>query len=108
MKEILRLSLNGSAARDAGGVSVGDSAGPDLLGGTDTVLAVSSFVPNCNCKGVGYSQACRASRSPTWIRSYMGSRLPKAALSARAVHHMLETKEAFGESVPQVSEPPGT
>jgi DNA-binding NarL/FixJ family response regulator len=34
--------------------------------------------------------------------------LPKAALSARAVRDMLETKGALAESVPQVSEPPGT
>jgi hypothetical protein len=70
-EEFLRLSLNGSAARDGGGLCFGDSGGPDLLGGTDTVLAVNSFVTNYNCKGVGYSQRVDIPEVLTWVRSYM-------------------------------------
>ena len=33
----------------------GDSGGPDLLGDTNIVLAVNSYVTNGNCAGVTYS-----------------------------------------------------
>ena len=52
--EYIRFSLNSS--RGKGGTCFGDSGGPDLKGGTDTVLAVNSYVTNVNCSGVGYSQ----------------------------------------------------
>jgi hypothetical protein len=46
-------------------------AGPDLLGGTDTVLAVNSYVTNVNCRGVGYSQRIDIPEILTWIRGFM-------------------------------------
>ena len=69
--EFLRLSLNGSAADGGGGFCFGDSGGPDLLGGTDTVLAVNSFVTNYNCNGVGYSQRVDVPDVLAWVRGYM-------------------------------------
>jgi len=36
--------------------SFGDSGGPDLLGGTDSVLVVNSHATNYNCSGVGCFQ----------------------------------------------------
>jgi hypothetical protein len=51
--EFMKLSLNHS--QEKGGTCFGDSGGPDLLAGTDTVLAVNSYVTNYNCAGVGYS-----------------------------------------------------
>ena len=51
--EFMRLALNPGGG--SGGTCFGDSGGPDLLGGTDTVLAVNSYVTNSNCSGVGYS-----------------------------------------------------
>jgi hypothetical protein len=51
--EYMRLSLNPGGGK--GGICFGDSGGPDLLGGTNTVLAVNSYVTNVNCSGVGYS-----------------------------------------------------
>lgn len=51
--EFLRLSANES--QDKGGACRGDSGGPNLLGGTDTLLALNSFVPNRGCNGVTYS-----------------------------------------------------
>ncbi len=51
--EYIRLSANN--AQDKGGVCFGDSGGPDLLGGTDTILAVNSFGTNGGCNGVSYS-----------------------------------------------------
>jgi hypothetical protein len=51
--EHMRLVLN--PGRGKGGTCFGDSGGPDLLGGTDTVLIVNSCVTNYNCAGVAYS-----------------------------------------------------
>jgi hypothetical protein len=51
--EYMRLALNPGGR--SGGTCFGDSGGPDLLGGTNTVLAVNSYVTNVNCAGVGYS-----------------------------------------------------
>jgi hypothetical protein len=45
-----------STRAEAQGLCFGDSGGPDLLGGTKTVLGVNSDVTNWNCSGVGYSQ----------------------------------------------------
>jgi hypothetical protein len=44
---------------------------PDLLGGTDTVLAVNSFVTNANRSGVGYSQRVDVPEVLAWIKSFM-------------------------------------
>jgi len=52
--DLIKLSAN--PAQGKGGICFGDSGGPDLLGGTNTVLAVNSFVTNANCSGVTYSQ----------------------------------------------------
>jgi hypothetical protein len=63
--EFMRLSLN--ASQDKGGTCFGDSGGPDLLGGTDTVLAVNSYVTNYNCSGVGYSSRVDIPEILEWI-----------------------------------------
>jgi len=63
--EFMRLSLN--ASQDKGGTCFGDSGGPDLLGGTDTVLAVNSYVTNINCSGVGYSSRVDIPEILEWI-----------------------------------------
>jgi len=52
-KEFIKLTANPS--QGTGGVCFGDSGGPDVLGGTDIVLAVNSYVTNSNCSGVTYS-----------------------------------------------------
>lgn len=51
--EFIKLTANPS--QGTGGVCFGDSGGPDLLGGTDIVLAVNSYGTNSNCAGVTYS-----------------------------------------------------
>ena len=51
--EFLKLSANESQGK--GGACFGDSGGPVLLGGTDTILAVNSFVTNALCNGVTYA-----------------------------------------------------
>jgi hypothetical protein len=51
--EFIKLTANPS--QGTGGVCFGDSGGPDVLSGTNTVLAVNSYVTNGNCAGVTYS-----------------------------------------------------
>ena len=63
--EFMRLSLN--ASQEKGGTCFGDSGGPDLLGETDTVLAVNSYVTNYNCAGVGYSSRVDIPEILEWI-----------------------------------------
>jgi hypothetical protein len=52
-KEFIKLTAN--PAQGKGGLCFGDSGGPDILSGTDIVLAVNSFGTNSNCAGVAYS-----------------------------------------------------
>lgn len=63
--EYMRLSLNPGGG--TGGTCFGDSGGPDLLGGTNTVLAVNSYVTNYNCAGVGYSARVDIPEVLDWI-----------------------------------------
>ena len=67
--EFLRLAMNASGG--SGGTCFGDSGGPDLLGGTDTVLGVNSYVTNYNCSGVGYSQRVDVPEVLEWIESFL-------------------------------------
>jgi hypothetical protein len=67
--EFMRLSLN--PGQDKGGTCFGDSGGPDLLGDTNTVLAVNSYVTNYNCSGVGYSSRVDIPEVLDWIEGFM-------------------------------------
>jgi Trypsin len=67
--EYLRLALNPGGG--SGGTCFGDSGGPDLLGGTDTVLAVNSYVTNINCSGVGYSARVDVPETLDWINDFL-------------------------------------
>ena len=52
--EFIKLTAN--PAQGKGGSCFGDSGGPDILGGTNTVLAVNWYGTNSNCAGVSSSQ----------------------------------------------------
>ena len=67
--EYMRLALNPGGG--SGGTCFGDSGGPDLLGGTNTVLAVNSYVTNANCSGVGYSARVDVPETLIWIESFL-------------------------------------
>lgn len=67
--EFMRLALNPGGG--SGGTCFGDSGGPDLLGGTDTVLAVNSYVTNINCAGVGYSSRVDIPAILNWIAEFV-------------------------------------
>jgi secreted trypsin-like serine protease len=68
-EEYIRFSLNPS--RGKGGTCFGDSGGPDLNGGTDTVMGVNSYVTNINCSGVGYSQRVDIPKVLDWINGFL-------------------------------------
>jgi trypsin len=61
--EFLKLHSN------KGGSCFGDSGGPNLLGGTNTVLAINSFVANSICSGNTYSYRVDTAEALAWIRS---------------------------------------
>jgi V8-like Glu-specific endopeptidase len=67
--KVIRLTAN--AAQGKGGTCFGDSGGPDLIGGTDTVIAVNSFVTNGNCAGVTYSARVDTPEILAWIQSFL-------------------------------------
>ena len=67
--EFMRLSFN--PGNDNGGSCFGDSGGPDLLGGTRTVLAVNSYLNNYRCVGVGYSSRVDIPEILEWINGFM-------------------------------------
>jgi hypothetical protein len=67
--EYMRLALNPGGG--SGGTCFGDSGGPDLLGGTRTVLAVNSYVTNANCSGVGYSARVDIPEVLDWIEGFL-------------------------------------
>ncbi len=52
-----------------GGTCFGDSGGPNLLGGTNVVLAVNSFVANSICSGNTYSYRVDTPEALAWITS---------------------------------------
>jgi len=67
--QFLRLSAN--AAQGKGGTCFGDSGGPDLVGGTDVVIGVNSYVTNSNCTGVTYSFRIDNPEVLSWIQSFL-------------------------------------
>jgi hypothetical protein len=67
--EFIRVTSNPGG--DTGGTCFGDSGGPDLLAGTNKVLAVNSYVTNYNCTGVGYSSVIDIPEVIVWINEFL-------------------------------------
>ncbi len=66
---VIKYTLNPGGGK--GGTCFGDSGGPDLLAGTDTVIAVNSYVTNTNCTGVGYSGRVDRADVLSWIEGFL-------------------------------------
>jgi secreted trypsin-like serine protease len=66
--EFMKLTAN--PAQGKGGTCFGDSGGPNLQGGTDTVLAVTAFGTNANCAGVSYVNRVDIADIHDWITSF--------------------------------------
>jgi Trypsin len=66
---LIKVSMNLGGGK--GGTCFGDSGGPDLIGGTATVLAVNSFVTNSNCSGVGYDTRVDVQARLDWIETFL-------------------------------------
>jgi hypothetical protein len=67
--EFIRLSAN--SAQGKGGTCFGDSGGPELVGGTDVVVGVTSYGTNSNCAGVSYSMRIDLPEVLSWILSFL-------------------------------------
>ncbi len=67
--EFIKLTAN--PAQEKGGTAFGDSGGPNLLGGTDTILAVTSWGTNYNCAGVSYAARVDTADVLNWINSFL-------------------------------------
>lgn len=65
------IKLQANPAKGKGGVCFGDSGGPDLLGGTNIVLAVNSYGTNSNCAGVTYSNRIDLPHILEFIESFL-------------------------------------
>jgi hypothetical protein len=48
------VQLAGNPGGGRGGTCFGDSGGPNLIAGTDVIVAVTSFGLNSNCAGQGF------------------------------------------------------
>jgi hypothetical protein len=60
--------------QNKGGICFGDSGGPDLVAGTNVILAVNSFGPNELCNGVAYSYRVDTPQALGFIASTVAAR----------------------------------
>ncbi len=61
------VKVTANPGQGKGGTTFGDSGGPILLAGTNTVIANNSFVTNANCSGVTYAQRIDIPEVLDWI-----------------------------------------
>lgn len=66
-KEFVKLTAN--PAQGKGGICLGDSGGPDLLG--NIIISTNSFVNNNNCTGITYSYRIDTIDALNFINSFL-------------------------------------
>jgi len=69
--EFIRVTANPGQGK--GGTAFGDSGGPVLLAGTETILAVNSYVTNVNCAGETYHSRIDIPEVLQWINDFLDS-----------------------------------
>jgi len=67
--EFIKVSANPS--NDKGSVCFGDSGGPDLLGNTDTILALNSYGSDTLCNSVNYSYRVDTAEALNFIHQFL-------------------------------------
>lgn len=67
--EYIKLTVN--PAQGKGGLCFGDSGGPNLLGNTNTILAVISYGANIMRPGIGYSNRIDTQYALEFINSFL-------------------------------------
>ena len=65
------MRVTANPGGDTGGTCFGDSGGPILLAGTNTVLGVCSWGTNDNCAGVSYEQRIDIPKILDWIQGFL-------------------------------------
>ena len=65
------IKVSGDPAQGKGNACYGDSGGPNLLYGTDTILALTSYMANPMCAGVGYSNRIDTPYALEFIEDYL-------------------------------------
>jgi hypothetical protein len=66
--EFLKIS---SSPGQGGATCFGDSGGPDLQAGTDTILAISSYGASATCSAVDYSQRLDTDAARSFLSQYV-------------------------------------
>ena len=67
--EFIKTTQN--PAKGKGGICFGDSGGPVLVGGTDTIIGVISWATNNNAKGVAYSSRIDTADVLAFINNFL-------------------------------------
>jgi hypothetical protein len=66
--EFIKLTAN--PAQGKGGATFGDSGGPVLINGTNTAIAINSYITNYNAAGVTYAHRLDTASVLEWIASF--------------------------------------
>ncbi len=66
----VQFANNPGKGNGVGGTCFGDSGGPAFYGGTNIIVAVTSFGLNQNCKGVDFSYRLDTSYAQGWLAGF--------------------------------------
>lgn len=66
------IKLSGNPSQEKGKFCFGDSGGPNILGDTDVILALTAYGANHMCAGVGYANRIDNEYALEFIYSFLG------------------------------------